>query len=321
MNTRRSFLTSGIAGVLFPTVSSSAQGKPFRIVVPFAAGGVQDAVARSLSSELGAELGQSVIIENRAGAGGTIGTAHVAKADADGSVTVLAAASHNIAGSLYSKLPYDPQKDFVPYAYIGQSTSLLIVHRDVPVKDAAELIRYARANPEKLNYASAGAGSATHLAMASFCALADVRMVHVPYKSAGEALNEVISGRVHAVIVPSVTALGVGSDSRLRLLGVTSAMRSRHLPNVPPVPDSGLPGYEFSSWYGLLGPAATPEAAAARIESAVASILASPSVRQRLDAQGIEIRGINREAFGRLLKVNYARMAEVVKAAGVRLDS
>lgn len=321
MTTRRSVLLSALGGLLFPAVPSLAQGKPLRIVIPFSAGGVQDVVARAFSTELGNVLGRPVIIENRAGAGGTIGTAYVAKAEPDGSVMVLAAASHNIAGSLYSKLTYDPQKDFVPVGYVGQSTSVLVVHSDVPVRNAAEFVQYAKANPGKLNYASAGAGSATHLAMASFCAMANIQMLHVPFKSAGEALNEAMSSRVHAVIVPTVTALGLKGDNRLRMLGVTSGARSKHFPHLPTVADSGLPGYEFSSWYGLLGPAATPDSVLSRVETALASVLTTSTVMHRLDEQGIEVRGISREAFGRLLKANYARMADVVKSAGVKLDS
>ncbi|NBQ85941.1 MAG: tripartite tricarboxylate transporter substrate binding protein [Betaproteobacteria bacterium] len=295
-------------------------GKPVRIVVPFAPGGVQDILARSISNELAAALGQTVIVENRAGAGGTVGTGQVAKMDADGSVMVMAAASHNIAGSLYTRLAYDPQKDFVPYAHIGSASYVLMVHPDVPAKNAAEFIRHAKANPGKMNYATAGMGSATHLAMAYFCGLAGIDVVHVPLKATGEAINEVISGRAQAVIAASIGALAFARDTRLRLLGVTSLKRSKHIPELPTIAESGLPGYEFDSWFGLLGPAATPAAAASRINDAVAKLLKDPAILERLDKQGIEPRAISNGDFAKLLAADYQRMAQVVKTSGAKLE-
>ena len=206
---RRELLASSLGTALLTAVGmAQAQStKPVRIVVPFAAGGVQDTLARALTQEMSAALGQTVIVENRAGAGGTIGTGYVARAEADGSVMVAAAASHNIAGSLYTKLAYDPQKDFAPLAHIGSASYVLMVHPDVPAKTAAEFIRYAKANPGKMNYASAGVGSATHLAMAYFTGLSGTDVVHVPLKATGEAINEVLSGRAQAVIAASIGAL------------------------------------------------------------------------------------------------------------------
>ena len=206
---RREILTSSLGMAMLSAVGlAQAQStKTVRIVVPFASSGVQDTLARALSQEMGAALGQTVIVENRAGAGGTIGTGYVARAEADGTVMVAAAASHNIAGSLYTKLAYDPQKDFTPLAHIGSASYVLMVHPDVPVKTAAEYIRYAKANPGKMNYATAGVGSATHLSMAYFNGLAGIDVVHVPLKATGEAINEVISGRAQAVIAASIGAL------------------------------------------------------------------------------------------------------------------
>ena len=188
-------------------ISAQAQAQPVtRIVVPFAAGGVQDIVARSFNAELGALLGRTVIVENRAGAGGTIGTGSVAKSAPDGQTLILAAASHTIAGSLYSRLPYDPLKDFTPIAHIGNVDYVLLISAAVPAKSVAEFVSYAKANPGKLNYASAGNGSATHLAMAYFSSLAGIEMVHVPYKATGEAVNEVLAGRAQAVIAANARA-------------------------------------------------------------------------------------------------------------------
>ena len=319
---RRKILGSAVVGVMLSAIqmAHAQSGKTIRIVVPFAAGGVQDILARSISIEMGQVLGQTVIVENRAGAGGTIGTSYVAKAEADGTVMVMAAASHNIAGSLYTKLNYDPQKDFVPFGHIGSASYVLMIHPDVPAKTVSEYIRYAKANPGKLNYATAGVGSATHLSMAYFNGLAGIDVVHVPLKATGEAINEVMSGRAHAVIAASIGALAFAKDVRIRLLGVTSLKRSKYLPDLPSIAENGLPGYEFDSWFGLLGPAATPIGEATRINNAMAKLLKDPLILERLDKQGIEPRAINNSDFSKLLSADYVRMAAVVKASGAKVD-
>ncbi|MDP1953229.1 MAG: tripartite tricarboxylate transporter substrate binding protein [Polaromonas sp.] len=320
---RRTLLAAAIAtGLSLTTGLTLAQtsGKTVRIVVPFAAGGVQDILARAMNGELGTALGQTVIVESRAGAGGTIGTGFVAKSEPDGSTLVMSAASHNIAGSLYTKLAYDPQKDFAPLAHIGTAGYVLMIHPDVPAKNVTEFIRYAKANPGKMNYATAGMGSATHLSMAYFNGLAGIDLVHVPLKATGEAINEVISGRAHAVIAASIGALGFAKDSRIRLLGVTSPKRSKYLPDLPTIAESGLPGYEFDSWFGLLGPAATTPAEANRINAAMTKLLKDPVILERLDKQGIEPKAMSNADFGKLLAVDYKRMADVVKASGAKIE-
>jgi tripartite-type tricarboxylate transporter receptor subunit TctC len=233
---------------------------------------------------------------------------------------VLAAASHNIAGTLYTKLTYDPQKDFVPYAHIGTADYVLMIHADVPARTVAEYIRHAKANPGKMNYATSGVGSATHLSMAYFNGLAGIDVVHIPLKATGEAINEVISGRAQAVIAASIGALAFANDSRVRLIGVTSTKRSKYLPAIPTIAESGLPGYQFDSWFGLLGPAGTPPAQVARINTAVATLLKDPVVLERLDKQGITPQAMSSADFGKLLAVDYKRMAEVVKASGATVD-
>ncbi len=319
MMQRRDFLGTGLA-LAAGSALAQTNTKIARIVVPFAPGGVQDLLARAMSTELGLALGQTVIIENRPGAGGTVGTAYVAKSAPDSGAMVLGAASHNIAGTLYTKLSYDPQKDFAPMAHIGTADYVLMIHPDVPAKTAAEYIRYAKANPGKLNYATAGVGSATHLSMAYFNGLAGIDVVHVPLKATGEAINEVISGRAQAVIAASIGALAFAKDSRIRLIGVTSPKRSKYLPDVPTIAESGLPGYQFDSWFGLLGPAATPAAEVNRVNAAMAKVLKDPVVLERLDKQGIEPLAMNNADFAKLLAVDYKRMAEVVKASGAKVE-
>ena len=315
---RRNFVGTTLA--LAAGTSMAQSQRVARIVVPFAAGGVQDLLVRAMSNELALALGQTVIIDNKPGAGGTVGTAFVAKSAADSGVMVMAAASHNISGSLYTKLSFDPQKDFAPLAHIGNAGYVLMINPDVPAKNAAEFIRYAKANPGKMNYASAGVGSATHLSMAYFNGLAGIDLVHLPLKATGEAINEVISGRAHAVIAASIGALAFAKDTRIRLVGVTSPKRSKYLPEVPTIAESGLPGYQFDSWFGLLGPAATPAADVERVHAAVSKLLKDPVVLERLDKQGIEPAILSNTDFARLLAQDYERMAKVVKASGAKVE-
>jgi len=291
-----------------------------RIVVPFAAGGVQDIVARSFNAELGALLGRNVIVENRAGAGGTIGTGYVAKSAPDGNTLILAAASHTIAGSLYTRLPYDPLKDFTPVAHIGNVDYVLLVSSTVPAKTMAEFIAYAKANPGKLNYASAGNGSATHLSMAYFCAMAGIEMVHVPFKATGEAVNEVLAGRAQAVIAANIGAIPYVNDPRVRALASTGARRSKFLPQLPSVDEAGVRGYSFDSWMGLLGPAGMPRETVETINAAVAKLLKDPVILERLDKQGVVPQAMSPQAFGDLLRADYTKMARVVKLSGARID-
>jgi tripartite-type tricarboxylate transporter receptor subunit TctC len=315
---RRNFIGTTLA--LAAGTSMAQSQRVARIVVPFAAGGVQDLLVRAMSNELALALGQTVIIDNKPGAGGTVGTAFVAKSAADSGVMVMAAASHNISGSLYTKLSFDPQKDFAPLAHIGNAGYVLMINPDVPAKNAAEFIRYAKANPGKMNYASAGVGSATHLSMAYFNGLAGIDLVHLPLKATGEAINEVISGRAHAVIAASIGALAFAKDTRIRLVGVTSPKRSKYLPEVPTIAESGLPGYQFDSWFGLLGPVATPAADVERVHAAVSKLLKDPVVLERLDKQGIEPAILSNPDFARLLAQDYERMAKVVKASGAKVE-
>lgn len=310
------------AVLAFAATVANAQlgGKLVHMVVPFAAGGVQDILARSISTELGQALGTSVIVENRAGAGGTIGTAAVAKSAADGSTLILSAASHTINGSLYTKLAYDPIKDFTPIAHMGNASYVLMISSAIPANSVSEFVKYAKANPGKLNYASAGNGSATHMSMAYFVRLAGLDMVHIPFKSTGEAVNEVMSGRAQAVIAANIGALPYIKDARVKLIGVTGLTPSRFLPGVPAIAESGVPGYEFDSWFGLLGPAGIPRATVEQINDAVGKLLKDPVILERLAKQGIEPQTMSPDAFGNLLLANFEKMAKVVKISGARVD-
>src|SRR6266446_5694349 len=291
-------------------------GKVMRIVVPFAAGGAREVLARTFYSELGAALGQTAIVDNRPGAGGAIGTASVARAAPDGQTLIFAASSHNVTALLGANPPYDPIRDFAGVANIGMQSYVLMASAAVPANTVAELIRYARANPGKLNYASAGHGSSSHLAMAYFAALTGLDMVHIPFKSTQDANNDVLAARSHAVIVPNVGAIPFAKDDRIRLLGVTSRGRSAFLPGVPAIAASGVPGYEFDSWFGLLAPARTPKSVIERINAELGKLLKDPVILGRLASQGVEPRPLSPGAFERLIREDYDDMARVVKAVG-----
>ena len=295
--------------------SAQPGGKVMRIVVPFAAGGAREVLARTFYSELGAALGATAIIDNRPGAGGAIGTASVAKAAPDGQTLIFAASSHNVTALLGANPTYDPIRDFAGAANIGMQSYVLMASAAVPAKTVAEFVKYAKANPGRLNYASAGHGSSSHLAMAYFANLAGLDMVHIPFKSTADANNDVLAARSHALIVPNVGAIPFVKDERMQLLGVTSLRRSAFLPGIPPVSES-VPGYEFASWFGLLAPAKTPKAAIERINAAVAKLLRDPVILGRLANQGVEPRPLSPEAFDRLIREDYEDMAKVVKAVG-----
>jgi tripartite-type tricarboxylate transporter receptor subunit TctC len=300
---------------ILAVLPSLATAQVMRIVVPFAAGGAREVLARTFYSELGAALGQTAIIDNRPGAGGAIGTAYVAKAAPDGKTLIFAASSHNVTALLGATPAYDPIGDFAPVANIGMQSYALIASAQIPADSVSAFLRYARANPGKLNYASAGHGSSSHLAMAYFASLAGLSMVHIPFKSSQDATNDVLAGRSHAVIVPNVGAIPYAKDARVRILGVTSLERSPFLPGVPPVAAS-LPGYEFDSWFGLLAPARTPRPVVERINAEVAKLLRDPVILKRLASQGVVPRALSPEAFGRLIRDDYEETAKMVKTVG-----
>jgi tripartite-type tricarboxylate transporter receptor subunit TctC len=293
--------------------------KPIKIVVPFSPGSVQDALARSFSNELGQSLGEPVLVENKAGAGGTVGTGIVAKSAPDGYTFLLAAASHNINGSLFNKLSFDPIKDFTGAAYIGTSSYVMMTNSDFPAKSVAEFIALAKANPGKYNYASAGNGSASHLAMAYFDSMAGIDLVHIPTKGTGDAITELLAGRAQAVIAANVAALPFMNDPRIRFLGVSSEKPSPFVPGVPPIGNT-LKGYVFDSWFGLLGPAGTPKAVTTKMHTEMSKLLKQPEIIERMRRQGIEIGSLSPKEFNQLLVRDYVRMANVVKASGAKAE-
>lgn len=293
--------------------------KPIKIIVPFSPGSVQDALARSFSNELGVALGETVLVENKAGAGGTVGTGIVAKSAPDGYTLVMAAASHNINGTLFPKLSFDPIKDFTSAAYIGTSSYVMMTNSEFPAKTVAEFIALAKAKPGQYNYASAGNGSASHLAMAYFESMAGIDLVHIPTKGTGDAITELLAGRAQAVIAANVAALPFMNDPRIRFLGVSSEKPSPFVPGVPPIANT-VKGYVFDSWFGLLAPAGTPKEVTNKISTEMAKLLKQPDIIERMRRQGIEIGNMNTAEFNQLLAKDFDRMANVVKSSGAKAE-
>lgn len=319
--TRRVTLALATAACVAAAAPALAQQRIIRIVVPFGPGAVQDTIARTFNNELGQALGASVIVENRAGAGGTIGSAAVAKAAPDGNTLVLAAASHTLAGHLYSKLPYDPIKDFAAVTYLGNSGYAIAVPGNLGVNTLADYVKLLKGQPGKLNYASAGNGSATHMGMAYFLSKAGAEMQHIPMKSTGDAVNEVLAGRVQGVTSSLIGITGFKGDARLKVLAYTGSKRSKFLPDLPTVAEAGVPGYVFDSWIGLLAPAGTPKAEVDRINAAMTKVLAMPAVQERFVNLGVEIGGsMSPDDFQKLLRADWDQAGLLVKASGAKVE-
>jgi tripartite-type tricarboxylate transporter receptor subunit TctC len=326
MNSASNFL--GRRQLMVAALLSAGLGKAFaqsggvsRIIVPFAPGGAREMPARAIQQELSQETGQNWIIESKPGAGGAIGTAFVSKAAPDGKTLLMAASSHFVTAAMGARPFYEPVKEFAPVANIGNQSYILMVNASVPVKTAGEFIQHAKSKPGVLNYNSAGVGSSTHLAMAYFAKTADIDMVHVPYKGTAEAVTDVSGGRGNAVIVPTA---GVGvylQDSRLRVIGITSKKRSALLPNIPTLAESGLAGFHFESWFGLLAPAATPVAIQEKINAAVNKIIGNKEVKERLLALGMESPQWNLDAFNKVFLADRDLMTKIVKETGITRES
>ena len=318
---RRQLMVAALLSAGLDRAFAQSSGNVSRIIVPFAAGGAREMPARAVQQELSQETGQNWIIESKPGAGGAIGTSFVSKATPDGKTLLMAASSHFVTSAMGARPFYEPVKEFAPVANIGNQSYVLMVNAGVPAKTAAEFIQYAKSKPGVLNYNSAGVGSSTHLAMAYFAKTADLDMVHVPYKGTAEAVTDVSGGRGNAVIVPTA---GVGvylQDTRLRIIGITAKKRSTLLPNVPTLAESGLSGFQFESWFGLLAPAATPIAIQEKLNAAVNKIIVNKDVKERLLALGMDSPQLNLEAFNKVFLADRDLMTRIVKETGITRES
>ncbi|HSV82181.1 MAG TPA: tripartite tricarboxylate transporter substrate binding protein [Ramlibacter sp.] len=326
LSTRRGFVlgTLALASGAMPLAASAQAGwpsKPITIVVPFAAGGTTDILARVIGQALGKELGQTVVVDNRAGAGGNIGAQFAAKAPADGHTLFMGTVgTHAINAALYKKLPFDPVKDFAPLTRVAMVPNLLVAHPSKPYKNVKELIAYAKANPKKVNFGSSGSGSSIHLSGELFNTLAKVDMVHVPYKGSAPAVTDLISGQIDIMFDNMPSAIQHVRSGRLKPLAVTTAKRSPELPDVPTVAEAGVPGYEATSWFGMFAPAGTPAPVIARLNAALAKVLADAEVKKKLAEQGAEPISEKPEQFAEFMRKESAKWGKVVKDSGATAD-
>ncbi len=288
-----------------------------KIIVPFPAGGTTDILARFVAQYLGDKLGVTVIVENRAGASGTIGSEMVAKSPNDGSVLLLTATHHVINPSLYAKLPYDTQKDFSPIAVVASAPNALVVNKDFPAKSVADLIAMAKKEPGKLSFGSAGIGGANHLSGELFKQMAGVDIVHVPYKGAAPAMNDLIGGHIPIMFDTLPTVLPAAAAGNIRVLAVTSKERAASLPDAPTLDESGVKGFEATAWFGLYMPAANNNAAYTKLVAVMKEILAASETREKFATQGVEPGKLTGADFTKFVDAEISKWSGVVKTAKV----
>jgi tripartite-type tricarboxylate transporter receptor subunit TctC len=313
-------LAAGLA--VKPAAAQAAYpSKPITIIVPFAAGGTTDILARVVGQALTKELGQSVVIDNRAGAGGNIGGQAAAKAAPDGYTLFMGTVgTHAINAALYKSMPFDPVKDFAPLTRVAMVPNLLVANPSQPFKTVKELIAYAKANPGKLNFGSSGNGSSIHLSGELFKAMAKVDMVHVPYKGSAPAVTDLLGNQIAIMFDNMPSAIQHVRSGRLRAIAVTTAKRSPELPDVPTIAEAGVPGYEATSWFGMFAPAATPPAVLAKLNTALVKVLAEPEVKKKIAEQGAEPYSEKPAQFAEFIRKESVKWGKVVKDSGASID-
>jgi tripartite-type tricarboxylate transporter receptor subunit TctC len=313
-----------IATVATPGGAALAQPfplKPIRIVIGFPPGGATDILARDFAAKLGEELKQQVLIENKPGAGGTIGTDLVAKATADGyTLTIGTSSNHAIAPSLYKKLPYDPVKDFAPITVLAATQNVVVINPAIPANNMKELIAYARANPAKMNFGSSGNGTISHLTGELFNTLNGTQITHIPYKGSAFAFPDLISGQISMMFDSTVSIAPLLKSGKVKALAVTGARRSNLSPELPTVAEASNPGFESTNWFGFFAPAGTPKDIIAKLHAASAKALASAELQQRFANQGAEVVANTPEETLALLKADIGKWAEVAKRSGAKID-
>ncbi len=294
--------------------------RPIRIVIPFPPGGPADVLARLLGPKLAEAWGQPVVVDNRAGANGIIGTDLVARATPDGYTLMIAAAGHTINASLYPQIPYDSIADFTAVSRLSTAPGIAVVHPSVPVASIRELIAYARSKPGQIFYVSAGTGSPSHLAVELFKVMTQTSMVHVPYKGISPATNDLLAGQVHMSFPSILIGLLYAKAGRLRALAVTSPQRSPAAPDLPTVAEAGVPGYSAMNWYGVITPARTPRAVILKLNQQLALALTAPNIREQLQNLGMDPSPSTAEELADHLKAEVAKWAKVIKVAGVKVE-
>ncbi|OGA02935.1 MAG: hypothetical protein A3I00_09180 [Betaproteobacteria bacterium RIFCSPLOWO2_02_FULL_64_12] len=302
--------------------SSAFPSKPIRLITLTSAGGSLDLLARTLAQRLTEQMGQTVVVENRTGAGGNIGADVVAKAAPDGyTIGMCTASTHGINPSLYgAKMPFDALKDFAPITIAAQMSNVLVVNPSLPVKNVAELVAYARANPGKLSFGSAGSGTTQHLSGELFNMVAGVNMIHVPYRGAAAAVPDLVSGRLQLMFISIADGVTHVRAGKLRAIAVTTVKRAGTMPELPTVAEQGYPSFNVSVWFGLVAPANTPPDIVNRYNREIAAALAQPEVKQRLSKLGMDLGTMSPEQFAGFIREEIEKWAKVVKASGARVD-
>ena len=307
-------------GLPAATHAQSWPSKPIRYIVPFPPGGATDILARSIADKLGPTLGQPVIVENRAGAAGNIGTELAAKAAPDGYTILMVTVAQSISETLYAKLGYNLMRDLAPVILVARVPNVMVVHPSVPARSVKEFIDYVKANPGKINFASSGSGTSIHMSGELFKLLSGVDIVHVPYKGSAAALTDLIGGQVSVMfdnLPPSMPHIRSG---KLRPLAITTTTRYPTLPDLPTMVEAGVPGYESSSWFGIMVPTGTSKDVVARLNAEARKIMALPDVRERFDQQGAIASPGTPEDFGAFIRAEIAKWGKVVKASGAKVD-
>src|SRR5229473_7121996 len=306
----------GIALVPWPAPAQTSDAwpsRPLRFILPFPPGGGTDILGRLIAERMTARLGQPVVTENRGGAGGNVGAEAAARSAPDGYTIVLVAPSLAISTSLYSKLSYDPVKDFAPISLVATVPNVMVTHPSVPAGTLAEFIRLAKTKPGEMNFGSGGSGTSNHLAGELFNIVAGVKLVHVPYKGVNLAMNDVLSGEVHLVVIGIPAAAPHIKAGKLRALALIAPQRSPALPDVPTIAEAGLPNFEVTTWYGVLAPAGTPRPIVARLNAALVKILSSPDMKDKLNAMGTDPVSSTPEEFAAYLRQETAKWGDVVR--------
>lgn len=298
--------------------AESGNARPVRFIVPFPPGGGNDIVGRIVATRLSERLGQPLVVDNRGGAGGTIGTDLTAKAPPDGHTLLINNISLAVNATLMPKLPYDTLKDLTPVSLLGRQPNLIVVHPGSTLRSVQDLVTQARARPGQMNYGSGGVGTASHLATELFKLMTKTDLAHVPYKGLAPALTDLMGGRLQVIVSTLASSMPYIKADRMRALAVTTAKRSVFFPELPTLDEAGVKGYEFSTWYALLAPGGTPPAIVQRVNSAANEVLQAPSVKEQFAAQGIEATGSTPAALAGYLRSEVAKWGKVVRASGAQ---
>ena len=310
-----------LAGVALTVSAQEYPSKPIRIIVPFGPGGTTDILARVIGDRLGERWGQQVVIDNRPGAGGNIAAELTARAAPDGYTLFLGSmGTQSVNVSIYPKLAFDPLKDFAPISLVANSANLLLIHPSIPAATVKQLIQLAKAKPDRFSYSTSGSGSFNHLSAELFNLMAGVKMVHIPYKSGSQALTAVVSGEADVLFQTIPAALPFLESRRLKALAVCTTERHPLFPRLPTASESGLPGFEISTWYGIFAPAATPKNIVATLNDALVQIISSPAANKRLLDLGVDPVSNTPEQFSALVRADVVKWAKVAKAASIRVN-